>query len=106
MAVLYTPEQIQGVLTKLRIKPVDGMVDTQEAARILTWRAEAEQGVKHTYTVGAVRRHVLKGNLKAVPESTRFNRYRTEDVFDLPLAPNRGKRTEPGTGDTSLKKVA
>lgn len=94
MAVLYTPEEIQSALRELRIKPIDGMVSTQEAARILTWRAKAEQGVKHEYTVSAVRQHVLAGNLVAVPVSTRFNRYKVEDVFDLNLAPKRGSRED------------
>jgi len=94
MAVLYTPEEIQQVLRELRIKPIDGMVTTYEAARILSWRAKAEQGVVHEYTVSAVRQHVKMGNLKPVPVSIRFNRYKLEDVFDLNLAPKRGVRQD------------
>jgi hypothetical protein len=90
LAVLYTPEEIQKALLKLRIKPKEGMVTGKEAARILTWRAKEEQGVEHDYLDSAVRRHVERGNLKAYPVNTRFNMYKVEDVFDLPLVPKRG----------------
>ena len=73
MAVLYTPEEIQGVLRTLRIKPKDGMVSTQEAAKILTWWAREEQGVDFEYSPSSVRRHIQLGNLKPEPESTRFS---------------------------------
>lgn len=93
MAVLYTPRQIQDALKELRIKPIEGMVSTNEATRILSWRAKTEHGVEHTYNVSAIRRHVQMGNLvKTNPESTRLNKYRVEDIFDLPLAPKRGQR--------------
>ena len=96
MAVLYTARQIQEVLKELRIKPVDGNVTTREAARILTWRAKAEQGIDHNYPDTAVRRHVQQGNLKIAHQiNPRFNMYRVEDVFDLSLAPKRGQRKEP-----------
>ena len=90
MAVLYTPEEIQAVLKELRIKPLSGGVTTREAARILSWRARAEYGVEHSYNESAVRRHVQSGNLKATQVSTRFNRYKVEALFDVPLAPRRG----------------
>ncbi len=104
MAVLYTTKQIQEVLRELRIKPVDGLVTTREAARILTWRAKAEQNVEHEYPDSAVRRHVQQGNLKIAQQiNPRFNMYRVEDVFDLPLAPKRGlgqqKEDENGQGN-------
>ena len=97
MAVLYTPEEIQEVLTTLRIKLKDGLVTTQEAAKILTWRAKAEQDIDFEYNASAVRRHIQLGNLKPVPESARFNRYKVEDVFELPLAPRRGMRQTGGS---------
>lgn len=98
MAVLYTAKEIQEVLKALRIKPVDGKITGHEAARILTWRAKAEQFIDHEYPDSAVRRHVERGNLKAYPVNTRFNRYKVEDVFDVQLTPNRGmaqKKTQP-----------
>jgi len=99
LAVLYTPEEIQAVLTELRIKPINGGVSTQEAARILSWRAKAEYNVEHTYNASAVRRHIQSGNLKAEQISTRFNRYKVEDIFDLPLAPRRGIQPPRQAGD-------
>lgn len=91
MAVLYTPDEIQGVLRELRIKPVEGNVTGREAARILTWRAKAEFGIEHVYPDSAIRRHVQQGNLKIAKQvNPRFNLYKVEDVFDLPLVPRRG----------------
>ena len=101
MSVLYTPEEMQEILRELRIKPFDGKVTTQEAAKILTWRAKDEQGIDFEYNPSAVRRHIQLGNLKPEPESTRFNRYRVEDIFELPLAPRRGfRQTSEATPDT------
>lgn len=90
MATLYTQKQIHNVLKALRIKPIDGKITTREAARILSWRAKAEQGIEHDYPDSAIRRHVQSGHLKPYPVSTRLNKYQVEDIFDLPLAPKRG----------------
>lgn len=90
MAVLYTQKEITSALHELRIRPVDGMVTGIEAARILTWRAKAEQGIEHTYRASAIRRHVEKKNLKAYPRNERFNMYAVEDVFAIALVPRRG----------------
>jgi hypothetical protein len=91
MGILYTTEEIQDVLRTLRIKPIDGnLVSTQEAAKILSWRAFAEQGIDHQYPDTAVRRHVQQGNLKIARQvNVRFNLFKAEDVFDLVLAPKR-----------------
>lgn len=98
LAVLYTAKQIQDILRELRIKPIDGKVTTREAARILTWRAKAEQGVEHDYPDSAVRRHVQQGNLKIAQQvNPRFNMYRVEDVFDLHLSPKRGRGQQKKT---------
>lgn len=90
MAFLYTPEDIEEVLQKLKIKPLRGMVSSQEAARILSWRAKNEFGIEREYNAGTIRRHIQLGNLKAEPENTRFNRYPAEAIFDLPITPRRG----------------
>lgn len=90
MAVLYTRKQIQDALKEMSIKPVDGMVTGQEAARILTWRAKHEQGITHEYLDSAVRRHVQRGHLTPYPVNIRFNMYKVEDIFDLSLVPKRG----------------
>lgn len=93
MAVLYTAKEIQEALKELRIKPIEGKVSTNEAARILSWRAKAEHGIEHVYNTSAIRRHVQMGNLKVDPaSSSRFSQYKVEDIFDLPLAPRRGQR--------------
>jgi hypothetical protein len=92
MAFLYTPEDIQATLLALRIKPINGMVTSQEAAKILTWRAKNEFDIDRIYNAGTIRRHIQLGNLKAEPENKRLNRYPVEAIFDLPIAPRRGYR--------------
>lgn len=114
MPVLYTNKEIQEVLRELRIKPIDGnKVNTREAARILSWRAKAEQQIEHDYPDAAVRRHVQQGNLKIAQQvNPRFNLFKVEDVFELPLAPKRGVAQRKGGGSesdgepTSLKPAA
>jgi hypothetical protein len=91
VAVLYTPEEIQSALKELRIKPIDGNVTGAEAARILTWRAKAEQDIEHIYPGSAIRRHVEQDNLKVAKRvNARLNLYKVEDIFDLSLVPRRG----------------
>ncbi len=91
MAVLYTRKQIQDALRELAIRPVNGNVSTKEAARILSWRAKHEEGIEHDYPESAVRRHVESKNLKvAEQKNKRFNLFKAEDVFELPLVPKRG----------------
>lgn len=80
---------IQRALKEQGIRPVGGMVTTQEAAQILTWRAREECGIEHKYTQAAVRRHVHTGKLDAHRVSPRLNRYRVEDIFTLRMAPRR-----------------
>ncbi len=92
MAILYTPEEIQGVLRTLRIKPKGGMVTTEEAARILSWRAKEEKNIYFVYTPSAVRRRIQLGSLEATQEHKRANRYKVEDIFDLTLVPRRKKK--------------
>ena len=105
MAVLYTPKELQEALKELRIKPINGRVTTQEAARILSWRAKAEHGIEHVYNASAVRRHIHAGNLTPEPVSTRFNLYKVEDIFDLPLAPKRGKQHRAEIEDTVKRRA-
>jgi hypothetical protein len=104
MAYLYTPEQIQEALNELRIKPLQGTITSREAARILGWRARQEFGIERNYNEGAVRRHINLGNLKPVqPEDVYINRYKVEDIFDLPLSPRRGYRpTESDEPEATL----
>lgn len=90
MAVLYTQKQIQDVLKALRILPENDMITTKEAARVLSWRAKAEQGVEREYPEAAIRGHVKRGHLKRYGDNIRSNRYKPEDIFTLPLAPKRG----------------
>src|SRR5258708_7400489 len=98
MAYLYTPGQIQEALNDLRIKPFQGTITSREAAKILTWRASQEFGIERPYNEAAVRRHIKLGNLKPVqPDDVYINRYKVEDIFDLPLAPRRGYK-QPDEG--------
>src|SRR6266567_3131228 len=92
MARLYTRKQINEVLKELQIKPLENKVTSQEAARILTWRAKHEHNMEHEYTDATVRRHVALGNLKDVKQvSTRHSLYSVDEVFELPLKPRHKK---------------
>jgi hypothetical protein len=98
MAYFYTPEEIQVALEELRIKPLKETVTSQEAAKILTWRAKNEFGIDRTYNESAVRRHISLGNLKSVQPEKYMNRYKVEDVFELPITPRRGYKGLNGDG--------
>lgn len=91
MAKLYTEKQMAKVLRDLQIAPMNGNVDANEAARILTWRAKEEQGFDFEYQATAVRQHVRYGHFQpgTVDQHTRGSKYPVDQVFTLPLAPKR-----------------
>jgi hypothetical protein len=91
MARLYTEEDISKVLIELRIAPIDGKVDANEAACILSWRAREEQGLEYKYTSDAIRQHVRMKHFEegSIDRSKRGSRYPVDQVFKLPLAPKR-----------------
>ena len=90
MAVLYTSRERLEALRELRIKTVNGQVNTHETARILTWRAKAEYDIEHVYPESAVRRHVERKTLNVAHWTGVANRYKVEDVFEVPITPKRG----------------
>ena len=95
MARLYTRKDIDVALKELRIAPQNGMVSGSEAARILTWRAKDEYDVEHTYDANSIRLHVRQGHfpLGSIEKPNKRNSlYKVEDVFRLPIHPNRGPR--------------
>lgn len=100
MVRLYTPKQRSDVLKILNIKPENGLVDGKEAAAILTWRAKEEYGVVHRYETRALARHVEQKNIVPVAPGTRRNMRATKNlypvakVFELPIAPTRGRPIE------------
>ncbi|HZU01573.1 MAG TPA: hypothetical protein VFA10_18030 [Ktedonobacteraceae bacterium] len=101
MAFLYTKRDIEQALREERIKPQNGMVNTKEAARILSWRAKFEYDVKHDYPESVVRQHVARKNLKVAEKpNKRLNLFRVEEVFEVPLSPKRG------TGEQHKEKEA
>ncbi len=91
MAILYTDRQIDRVLKELRIEPIDGKVDANEGARILTWRAKNEQGIDYAYKPVALRQHIRYRHFEegSIDENSRGSRYPVRQVFRLPLAPKR-----------------
>lgn len=93
MAKLYTPKQRSDVLKSLGIKSIDKKVTGDEAAKILTWRAQQEHNIVHIYNTASIRRHVHDGNIH--PGEGHGSRYPVEQVFDLPIAPmRRGRYTK------------
>jgi hypothetical protein len=95
MARTYTTAQRREILRQLGIKPEHGTVTGKEAARILTWRAKEEEGVEHVYDPGSLRRHAQEGNITADTSNPRLSRYPVEKVFELPIAPRRGRAKNP-----------
>jgi hypothetical protein len=97
MAILYTPEDISKVLIELRIDPVDGKVDANEAARILSWRAKAEQDLDYEYAPDAIRQHVRANRFEegSIDLKKRGSRYPVDQVFRLPIVPKRRMGRKP-----------
>lgn len=100
MPVLYTKRQIHDALRELRIRPLEGRVNAEEAARILTWRAKAEQQIEHAYTPNNIRKH--KGKLDPIhpikidgTTNDQTNLYRVERVFELNIKPQRTNKGRP-----------
>ncbi len=80
-------------LKELRIKPIENRITSQEAASILTWRANREYQIDCIYKEGSVRRHVALGNLKDVKrESSRHSFYNIDEVFEIPIKPRHSKQ--------------
>src|SRR6266581_4850231 len=101
MPVLYTKRKIHEIIKELNIRTIEGRVNADEAARILTWRAKHEQNIEHEYTPTSVRKH--KNKLDPIhplkddgSPNTRTNLYLAEKVFDLDIEP---KRTNSGRWD-------
>lgn len=97
MVYLYTHEQRNEALRSLSIKPIKGKITSQEAARVLSWRAKQEFDIEHEYTPATLRRHVEQGKLKAYPGTkltddgkSRKSLYEVEVIFELSIAPRRG----------------
>jgi hypothetical protein len=95
MAILYTSEDISRVLLELRIDPIDGNVDANEAARILTWRAKEEQGLEYEYTPDAVRQRTHRFKEGSIDRDKRGSRYPVDQVFKLPIYPKRRMGRKP-----------
>lgn len=93
MAHLYTQQKIRRVLRQLKIAPEEGVVRACEAVKILAWRAREEFGCEHPYPVAVIRQHVKAGHLAvAHQKSPHIALYRVEDIFALPIAPQRAHR--------------
>lgn len=89
MATLYTDKQMAKALKELRIAPINGKVNAEEAARILSWRVKAEQEIDFEYKPDAIRQHVRYGNFEGLDPKERGSKYPIDQVFRLPLAPQR-----------------
>ena len=94
MARFYSKKDMLDILKSLDIRPVNGTINTQETARVLTWRVKEEYGREYTYTDVSVRSRVYSGSLTPVggkQKNSRYNTYKIEDVFTLPLFPGRAE---------------
>ena len=78
------------ILKELGIVPLNGMINSQQVAKILTKRAELETGTTHTYTSDAIRRRVNSKSLKvAMQLNKRMNLFLLDDAFTLELEPRK-----------------
>jgi hypothetical protein len=110
MPASYTKREINDALKELHIKTIDGRVNAEEAARILSWRAKQERGIDHTYTPNAVRKH--SGKLAPIhpykedgSANIRVNLYLTENVFELDIQPKRTNRGHRKMKEQGTEKV-
>lgn len=99
MSILYTQAQMRDALKELRIKAHDGRVQAHEAARILSWRVQAERGITHEYTELSVRKHAKKMHVthpltKEGKVNTRTNLYPVDGLFEITLLPQRSRRKQ------------
>lgn len=86
----YTDKEQKTILKELGITALNNMVNSQQAALIMSKRAEIETGTPHSYGDDAVRWRVKKGKLKvAMPVNKRLNLYNVSDVFALELEPQK-----------------
>lgn len=95
----YTPGKIKEILKDLDISPYKvNKVDSNQAAKILTWRLKEEQGIHKDYTTTALRRRVSTGKLPVAETiSTRLNLYDVRDIFELSLMPQKAGTTKKST---------
>jgi hypothetical protein len=97
------------ILKQLGINPVNDAINTKEAASVLTWRAKEELDTDFTYTETAVRKRVHSGSLIPVGgknSKSRYNTYKMEDVFALPLFPTRGSGQRHTTTEEQDEEMA
>lgn len=87
-------EEMLEILKGMKLQPnSQGALTTREAAQVLTWRMREEEQSDTEYTEMAVRRRVKTHALEPLggwKKNNRYNTYKMEDVFNLPLYPARG----------------
>lgn len=95
----YTEQEIQQALEQLNIHPLEGMINSAEVARVLSYRAEREHHTRHQYTPADVRRKVdSKTLLIARRVNDRLNLFKTEDAFSADLQPQKWRRHDEFSG--------
>lgn len=96
MSRTYRQEEMKEVLHHLGIETINGKINSQQVARIWTWRVKDEQGIDHVYTDTNVRGHVNKKTLPVADTiNRRMNLYEVRDAFSASLNLNRaGKKKQ------------
>lgn len=102
----YSKEEKTAILKELGIIPLEDMIDNQQAARILSKRAEIEVGQQHIYKNDTIRWRIKNGLLPIAREiNNRMKLVYVDDVFALEIEPQkwhsvRGKsKKNGGQGD-------
>lgn len=93
----YTEQEQRGILEELNIEPINGMLSSDQVAKVWTKRSETEAGERHEYTDNSVRWRVKSKGLKAVTSlHKRMALFSVEDAFAAKLHPGKGpKKAEP-----------
>ncbi len=90
MSKTYTQQEKKAILKELDIAPLNGMVNSNQAAKIMSKRAEIETGERHSYGDDAVRWRIKSGKLNvALSMNKRLNLFNIDDIFALDLEPHK-----------------
>jgi len=102
MPAFYTEKERKTALKQMHISPDSERVNSQEAAKILSWRAKEEYKVEHEYNATAVRKHAQRLDARPAVKkdgsvNLRQNTYDVKKLFEVDILPartNRGAKAE------------
>lgn len=102
----YRKTEKTKILRELRIAPIDGLVNSTEAAKIFSQRAKIEVGEEHEFDGNYIRALVKTGKLPIAREiHSRLNLFRVDDLFAIELYPQmwHNRRRSKDTQEKGVK---